>query len=181
MATPESGEVKSFNNSRQARDFVREAYGRYVLGEDRFPKVRLVSPMSEVPPQIRPVAGLLAQAWQTIDLDRQYFWDMMDYTGDRIANAGKDTAGLVVAKVGRNAVQLGSVAVKQDKLSAMYGVFTARETEELVNGLALSTSGGDKVQFVEGNLVVPPIPDMVIVRDRPLGAASFFDGLARAA
>jgi hypothetical protein len=184
MANPskpaEKGTQTFFTNARVARRELREVYGRYALGKDRYPRGRILTPAEVIPPRVRPIAALIIKAWQIIDLDNEYFWDMVTRTSEALNKSSKDeVAGLVVAKSGINAVQFGKVSVQNGETNVMHGVFTPAEAQELVNGIGLTAGDGNLIRFSEnGELVVPPVPDAVILRDRPHGAASFYGPLS---
>jgi hypothetical protein len=135
-----------------------------------------MSPEKDIPPRVRPIAALLTKAWQTIDLDNEYFWDMVKRGCDALSESGKiESAGLVVAKSGRNAAQFGKVSLANGEVSVIHGIFTPSEVKELVNGANLSTPDGSPIQFdEEGSLAVPSLPNAVVLRNRPDGAASLF-------
>lgn len=175
----------NFTNSRSARDFLRETYGRYALGTDRYPNFRIKTPLEELPVKVHRIAKILTGAWRVIDQDNAFFADMVRRTAISLdKREKKDTAGLVLAKSGLNAVNLGVVSIEEGRPHSTLGNFTPPEAVDLVNNHLRFAPGVTPVRINDAGVVeIPPQPDAIVFRPRPdgvsllYGDAKMLDGL----
>lgn len=163
-------------NPREVRSYMHGIYERYAKGVDAFPKARLAVEPESLPLKTRQIAGSLVEAWRIIDLDREYFRDSTRNMMDTLRRSDQEEArGLVLSKVGRNAVNFSSVTLEAGEFSIVHGTFSGNEKEELVRNLGIQLNDGRQISVVEGSLDPAPQPDALVLRQRPDGVASYFE------
>lgn len=166
----------SNKDPRHARAYMHNVYERYVQGIDVFPRARLAVSPAELPRKSRQIASTLFEAWRVIDLDRKFFGDSALELIERLkAKDGKEArSGIVINKVGKNAVQWGKVTVTDGQSQLIHGVVAGEERDELFANLPIRLSDGRTINITDGHVMEPPAPDGLTFRGRPDGVSSFF-------
>jgi len=164
-------------NPREVRASLHNAYDRYVHGIDVFPRARIVAEADEMSRKTRQIADLLIKAWQVIDTDESFFEGSLIAMTERLTETQlENSRGLVVAKVGVNAVRLAKVELVDRQMTVHHGLFSGADRDRLFQELHLEMADGRHVQYVDGVLVAGH-PDGIIVRNTPDGIAGYFDAL----
>lgn len=107
MAFSESSKAVAMNNSRQARNYLREVMGRYWLGKDLHPRAKILTPPEQINPRVRPVAAMLTSVWDRIDADNARFDDGLSALFHEFEERGDDAQGAIFTTSGQNAMNFG--------------------------------------------------------------------------
>jgi hypothetical protein len=162
----------------EVRAYFHNVYERYAQGVDVFPKARLAADVDALPRKTQKIAGILNNAWAIIDGDRDYFEAQTRSAVEQIEASGRETArGVVIAKVGINAVRFSSVALEAGQFTITHGTFSGDDKNELFRDLELPMTNGVNLHIIDGELQGEPCPDALVLRDRPDGVASYFNTL----
>jgi len=139
-------------NPREVRAFIENIYARYVSGEDRFPKARLVRSAELLATKTRPVARALESAWRGIDEDRSYFESSLGAVFDSLRNRGPDTKpAIVVTAIGRNVVNVGRIQT-HPRPNIQITEFPRREFLETFEGHSFGLANGGAVTLRNGKM-----------------------------
>lgn len=125
-------------NPRHVRSRIYNTYTQYMNGTDIVPRLRIRREVEELPRKTQPIAALLAIEWATIDGDREYFNAALQKTYDILA-AREDPEskhGLIVTRIGRNAVYLAEVDAANNRMN--FGQYTLGQFTQMIpdEGLA---------------------------------------------
>lgn len=155
----------NFGNPREVRSFMHTTYSRYVSGQDLFPRARVEHPDSG-PRKSRDIARALFNAWEIIDEDNAYFQFVLTASVKKLQERDKPSAGRVIAKAGRNAVNFAFIKLLGGSQpgNIAYGTLDSKAIIDVLNDTPLDMTDGRRVAIIDGDLQPEPLPDGIIVR-----------------
>jgi hypothetical protein len=160
------------SNPREVRAYMHTVYGRYVHGQDMFPKIRMLSSPDEMSRKCRGIAQNLVEAWGVIDEDNAYFTDMTVRAVEHFKTLPEAGSGIVYSKVGRNAINFAILSTpgNSEQIKIAHGVQDTKSFVEQTNGKAYTLTDGRVVRVAEGHVQSDDIADAVILRKSGLAS-----------
>lgn len=167
-------EASSLGSPECTRRDIQSAYERYVLGIDRYPRIKIEgTEIDKLPKKTQPVASALIRAWERIDCDEAWWKDVLDIMGislkHRVENGVFNNPISAFSRVGRNVVRVGVISPPAEvggPNQAFFKSYTTPEFNEQFEGVELHVGDGQKVKIEGGGIVLgDAVPDLAVVRD----------------